>query len=135
MNKKGFTLIELMAVVVILSIIMTIGGIAVFNVIASQQQALLEEQIKSLKDTAITYAISEKYILENCGNESDIDPNKLTNSKCFRKITVKNLVDRNFFDNKNNLCNLNGNIIIYKVSTFGTTSEIKAYVPDGVCTY
>lgn len=135
MNKKGFTLIELMAVVVILGVIMTIGGIAVFNIISSQQQSLLEEQIKSLKDTAVTYAFSNKYVLESCGKESDVNPSNLTNSKCFRKITIKNLVDSHFFENKNDLCNLNANITIYKVNTIGTTFELKAYVPDGTCAY
>ena len=51
--KKGFTLVELLAVIAILGILLTVSGTAVFAVLNSSKEKLLAEQIKGLEDAVI----------------------------------------------------------------------------------
>lgn len=126
--KKGFTLVELLTVIAILGIVMTLAGTAVFKIMDESQNKLLEEQLEGLKDTAITYVISEKNYLENCS--SSFDPTNPTDTDCFLKIKVSDLVNSGFFENTNNLCDLNGEVIVYKSS-----GELKSYVNSELCSY
>lgn len=128
-DKKGFTLTELIAVIAILGILMTVAGVAVFNVIHSSQEELLEEQITGLADTAITYVLAEKFYLENC--PSTFNPESPATDSCYTLITVADLVQSGFFDNKNDLCDLNKEILVYR----DAIGELKSYVPENTCSY
>ena len=127
--KKGFTLIELLAVIVILGILATLSTVSVFRVIESQKKALLEEQVASLEDTAVTYIISSKKYLSSCGESLD-----LQNPNCYVKVSIKDLVDNNLFENKNNICDENGYVIVYKVKKNNNVS-LKGQVSDKACHY
>jgi len=135
-KHKGFTLIELLAVIAILGILMTIGVTSVFRIMNSQREALLKEQIKSLEDTAVTYAIDQKYFLNNCGVEVDVT--RLTKDTkyrgCFKEIKVADIIGSGFFENKNDLCDTTKKVYVYKISS-GTSFELRGYVPDEVCSY
>ena len=50
------------------------------------------------------------------------------------KVSIKELVDIQFFENKNDLCDINSNVIVYQVKS-GNTSELKGYVQEGICMY
>ena len=128
-DKKGFTLTELIAVIAILGILMTIAGVTVFNVIDSSQKELLEEQITGLADTAITYVLAEKVYLENC--PSNFNPENPSTNSCYTLVTVADLVQSGFFENKNDLCELNKEILVYRDSI----GELKSYVPENTCSY
>ena len=130
--KKGFTLVELLAVIAILGILLTVSGTAVFAVLNSSQEKLLAEQIKGLEDAAISYAISDGKYLENC--PADFDPANPSDEDCYMKVSIKELVDIQFFENKNDLCDINSNVIVYQVKS-GNTSELKGYVQEGICMY
>lgn len=126
--KKGFTLVELLTVIAILGIVMTLAGTAVFKIMDESRNKLLKEQLEGLGDTAITYVISEKTYLENCSNS--FDPTLPNETGCFVKIKVSDLVNSGFFENTNNLCDLNGEVIVYKSS-----GELKSYVNNELCNY
>ena len=130
--KKGFTLVELLAVIAILGILLTVSGTAVFAVLNSSKEKLLAEQIKGLEDAAISYAISDGKYLENC--QADFDPANPSDEDCYMKVSIKELVDIQFFENKNDLCDINSNVIVYQVKS-GNTSELKGYVQEGICMY
>ena len=131
-TKKGFTLVELITVIAILGVLMTLAGTAVFSILNQSRQDLLEEQIKGLQDTAITYVISTKVYLETC--PSNFDPKNPTDSDCFMYVSVKDLIDSGFFDNKSDLCDETKQVIVYK-SASGEYSELKSYVPEDICSY
>ena len=126
--KKGFTLVELLTVIAILGIVMTLAGTAVFKIMDESRNKLLEEQLDGLADTAVTYVISKKTYLKNCSNSFDLKaPNE---SSCFVKVKVSDLVSSGFFENTNNLCDLNGEVIVYKSS-----GELKSFVSSELCSY
>ena len=81
MNKKGFTLIEILAVIVIISIIASIATINVLKIKNNSSEELLETKIENLEAAAIVY-----------GQEN---PDTLT-SNC-TQVTVKNLIDDSYF--------------------------------------
>ena len=55
MNKKGFTLVELLAVIVIIGLLMTLAIPAVLKVSSNVKQKSYETKIKLITDTAVTY--------------------------------------------------------------------------------
>lgn len=56
-NDRGFTLVELMAVIVVLAIIALIASPMVMNTINNSKKKLSSEQIKTLEEAARLYAI------------------------------------------------------------------------------
>ena len=59
MNKKGFTLAELLGVIVVLSIIITMATISVVSIINRSKNRINKEMEENLKDAAVTYAIDK----------------------------------------------------------------------------
>ena len=105
MNKKGFTLVELLAVIVILGIIITIFVPSVINLINENSTKIYANKEKILKNAAEDYVISnssfvlpdgtnpEKYISMNTLISSNMMSSVLDNkttTECvgFVKITV-----------------------------------------------
>ena len=129
MSKKGFTLVELMAVIIILGILATLAGTAVMSIMSKSQDELLQEQIKGLGNAAVTYVIAEKVYLESC--PSTFNPASPTNSDCYERVTVRELVSSKTFENNNNLCDENKTIIVYRDSI----GELLSYVPENTCSY
>lgn len=133
-NKKGFTLVELLAVVVILGTIATVATVSVFGIIDKQKESLLKEQIANLKDAAQSYYIKSKKYLEVCPSSSN--PTSLmampeSSLKCGMKISVLELINKNFFENKNNICDSSKSVLIYKASA----TDINVYIGEDVCQY
>lgn len=122
-----------MAVIVILAILMTVGGFSVFHVIDESKKKLLEEQVKVLSDTAITFV--QKSYFDVC--PSTFNPKNPTTSlknKCYREVSVKQLVEAEMFENKNDLCKLDQRIVIYRYNA-GGYSELRSFIPEGTCEY
>ena len=86
--RKGFTLFELLAVIVLLGIITAIATPIIFNVIEDGKKAALESTIDNIERASYTY-ITE----ENLGYE-----------EYYQKITLEELANSGYlkdFDNKN----------------------------------
>lgn len=129
--KKGFTLVELLAVITILGILATVSSVAVFRVIETQKQALLENQIKSLEDTAVSYVIAKKMYLGTCESVEQ------ATSSCYVEISVNDLVNSGYFENKNGLCSLNGTVRVYKVivGKNNKSTTLVGKLSDNACHY
>ena len=128
-NNSGFTLVELLGVIVIIGILATVAGLAVFFIIHNQQEKLLEDQIATLKDTAVTYVLSKETYLESCGNALDTN-----NPDCYVNVSINDLIEEGFFENRGDICDTNKSVIVYK-RTEGLITELESYVEDGVCSY
>lgn len=83
MNKKGFTLVEVLAVVVILSIILSMATFGVMNIRRNSLQKLVDTKISNLESSAIIYGQeNQNELIETCNvDEVDYDFCKLVNVK------------------------------------------------------
>lgn len=93
MNKKGFTLVELLAVIVLLAIITTIAVTSMSAIHNNSLKKLLETKIEQIESAAIIY-----------GQEN---PNELTEKNCVvdgvtysfcKTVKVGDLIAGNFFE-------------------------------------
>ena len=83
MNKKGFTLVEVLAVVVILSIILSLATLGVMNIRRNSLQKLVDTKISNLESSAIIYGQeNQNELIETCNvDEVNYDFCKLVNVK------------------------------------------------------
>ena len=106
LNKKGFTLVELIATIVVLALVVSISAYAITNIINSAKEKNYELLIKNIKDASETYYQECKY--------SDIT--------CNDTVTLRYLVDYGYLkgngtkDNKMVIVNPKDNINIGECS-------------------
>ncbi len=91
MNKKGFTLIEVLAVLVIISIIASLATIKVLKIKNNSSEELLETKIENLEAAAIVYGQENPSSLTKSCTVSGVNYSYCT------QVTVKNLIDGNYF--------------------------------------
>ncbi len=90
MNKKGFTLVELLAVLVLLGVIMTLSFNAYMGISASSDEKLLEAKYEEIRHAAIDYGQSNPNVLtETCV----VSGQNYSNCKV---VTVKELLDNQY---------------------------------------
>lgn len=132
LNRKGFTLVEALAIVVILGMLLTIMIPNVNNLIKINQENNKKQLIESIKSAAKLYISDYKYkitIEGSCSNENDtllinkINTTTLTESKLPIKIlvdegTIKTSKNGNIYNPtaKDEKLNLNNSYIVIKYS-------------------
>ena len=127
MNRKGFTLIELIATIALLGIIVTISFISINKVIEQSKENDCESLLKSIKTAANDYASDKRY------SES-------INSIVANGITVQDLIEGEYISNPVNPYNkseINPNYIkiTYSFNKNLTVNSISVtYNPDGEVT-
>lgn len=138
-KKGGFTLIELMAVIVILALIITIAASSVSGVMKRAKDQTAEEIRANLKEVGITYALS-KYKLQKCSESfsKEVYENKniaqfSSNTNCAIQISVSELKAEGLFEDAKKYCLDTDTVMIYRYNVEGN-SEYKAYVSDTACT-
>jgi len=92
-KRKGFTLIELLATIAVLSLLLIVGGVAVFNVIDKSNEMSNEITFSTIKSSAINY-------VNEYNNKSDYwapekNGNILTGNE-FTCITIQQLINKGF---------------------------------------
>lgn len=84
MNNKGFTLIELMATIMLLSVIMTIGTVSVVSAIKTSKEKSYDVLVSNIKTAA-------KSFYEECEN-SNIIETEIPGDKCKINTTDNSLI-------------------------------------------
>lgn len=88
MNKKGFTLAELIGVIVVLSLICLITVPAIASVLKTNKKSLCETQLKNVLAAAKSYA-SENLLSMPISDEE---------GKNTRTITIQDLIDNGYIE-------------------------------------
>ncbi len=118
-KKNGFTLMELLAVIVILAILVGLGSFVAIKAINSSRRKAAEIREDSLRDAAITYAIDSNLNLSTCpvGFSPD-NYNNFSAINCYAVVTVQFLKVNDFFDDPKNGCLNTGEVLIYAREAF-----------------
>lgn len=125
MNRKGFTLVELLAVIIVLGVI---AGISVVSINYGLEQARKETEnvyVKTLRDAISVYLNSEgkelKYTTKACVATKLLGTSEVYESDTitFRKITesdFKPLAESDFVNpaNEEKKCNLDAEIRVFR---------------------
>lgn len=145
-NKKGFTLLELLSVIVVIAILSTLAATISLGMIDKMKDKVAIEMRGSLQDAALTWAVSQKKLfLEKCTQEfsnqfenQNLDINTISDTeKCAKKVDVGTLINDNIFEDPKEYCAKNEKVIIYHYcnSNDKTTRvcEYKSYVNENAC--
>ena len=110
--KKGFTLVELLAIITILGIILLIGTSSMSKVIKEQKENLYKEQISSFIDSAKLWANDNTSSLPSYGGNVKLLLGYLIDEN-YIKPNVKNPITDETFSNSDYICifNINGNYV------------------------
>lgn len=134
-NKKGFTLVELLAVIIILGVLLMIAVPAVQNVIKKTKNNATQKQAELFIDAAkkmaiIDEATSDMVIYKLSDLDSDVDKNRFTGMVVALKEngSYKYYIYLNDSVNKKTIGNNNNNDIF----EFASEDKINEKVTDGV---
>lgn len=94
MNKKGFTLIEILAVIVLLGIVGVIAYTSINSLVGNTKNNMLKSKINMIETAAIEYG-------ETIKNDIVNSTKKYGENSC-EVYKVSELVDKNYIDKENN---------------------------------
>jgi prepilin-type N-terminal cleavage/methylation domain-containing protein len=106
MNKKGFTLVELLAVLVIIGIITGIATGSFSKIIDGIHEKMLETKIKSIKEGAIIWGQENRNTLIGCNEVTNLNCDNVLNTSCVKDINY--LLSNNYLSSKEECKNSNG---------------------------
>ena len=86
MNKKAFTLVELLAVIVILGVVSLIAIPAVMNRIKASEESAYEQNKEVLLAAGKLYFVNQSIFLEEIGDSITITLSQLINAKEIERI-------------------------------------------------
>lgn len=132
MEKKGFTLVELLVVITILGILMSVASISVVGILNREKNKLLEEMEKNLSEAAIAYIQSEKIMLKSCSTSFDPEHPNGADTSCYREISVQDIANSPLFTDDEEYCDRTQKVMVYKYNN-GNYTDLRAYVKKGTC--
>ena len=128
-NKKGFTLIEILCVIVLIGILSVIATISIVNLSSKSKENLYCAKIELIENIAESYGIKYELELNNS--------NELYNGCKSLKIKVRTLVDAGKLepDKKNDVINPKDNTIMNDIDIilYLKNNQIKAEIPNNIC--
>lgn len=120
MKKNGFSLVELLAVIAILSIIMGIASFSVLRTRSNQLEKLLETKLQSLEDAAKLYGQDNQDKLRECNIDGldsycmDVTVDELINKGYYKSSEVNGEGKKDLINNVSNKSMLCDKFTIYK---------------------
>ncbi len=128
-NKKGFTLIEIFCVIVLIGILSVIATVSIVNLSSKSKENLYCAKIELIENIAESYGIKYELELNNS--------NELYNGYKSLKIKVRTLVDAGKLepDKKNDVINPKDNTIMNDIDIilYLKNNQIKAEIPNNIC--
>ena len=128
-NKKGFTLIEILCVIVLIGILSVIATISIVNLSSKSKENLYCAKIELIENIAESYGIKYELELNNS--------NELYKGYKSLKIKVRTLVDAGKLepDKKNDVINPKDNTIMNDIDIilYLKNNQIKAEIPNNIC--
>lgn len=126
LNKKGFTLVELLAVIVLISIIASIGAVALSKTKKQMDKKIFDTKLDLLLQAAIDYgednsldmSLDSNIICKYTSDSSGYANIGVTGK--YKSVTAGVLQTQKYYDSEESLTNIDGNsiaglnIIIYK---------------------
>lgn len=100
MKKKGFTLVELLAVIIILTLVITIAFVSVTRVREESLKRVVETKVEQIEQAAILYGQENPNVIKtSCTNHEKtvVEATNYTPSFCVT-VTAGVLIDNNFFE-------------------------------------
>ena len=140
MKRKngGFTLVELLGVLVIISFLITISTGSVLVILNRSRQKMASEIRNHLGEAALTYVVDHA-TLAKCSQEFSKEiyedknvTNLNLNSTCFRRVTVGELVNSGVFEDNRGVCSNEDIVIVYRYFD-GINSEYKTFISEDTC--
>lgn len=146
MNKKGFTLVEILAVIVILSLVITITATKGFGAFDNTKNKITEQNKKAIKEGAkvlITEVencdddledyedLCDVFNIENCGSCDELKENINTKGVA---ISISTLKEKNYISG-NDLDDIDGTISILFDKDNNTGSVVDVNINDDNATY
>ena len=127
MNKKGFTLVELLGVILILALIAVIGSASISGVTKMIKKGMWQSEIEIIENGAIRYGEDNLYRLRQDGTDKCAFMNEEPSESlhCL-EVTVEYLLTRNYIvtDDRDE----EGNKIIINNETGKSVNNDKVYV-------
>ena len=66
LNRKGFTLVEIMAVIALIAILLGGATVIITTTINKQKEKVRLDEIETVKDAAVTYVLNKKFFVPVC---------------------------------------------------------------------
>lgn len=128
-NKKGFTLIEILCVIVLIGILSVIATVSIVNLSSKSKNNLYCAKIELIENIAESYGIKYELELNNS--------NELYNGYKSLKIKVNTLVDAGKLepDKGNDVINPKDNTVMNDIDIilYLKNNQIKAEIPNNIC--
>lgn len=128
-NKKGFTLIEILCVIVLIGILSVIATVSIVNLSSKSKENLYCAKIELIENIAESYGIKYELELNNS--------NELYNGYKSLKIKVNTLVDAGKLepDKGNDVINPKDNTVMNDIDIilYLKNNQIKAEIPNNIC--
>lgn len=127
MNNKGFTLVELIATIVLLSLVMGLGAYSITAVIKKTREKDYQLLIENVNNAVELYYQECRFVSDNCADEITLGY-LVTNG--YLKGNGTNSDDSLTLVNPNDGKNITGCVIKY---TYNGEMELVAVNPTGSC--
>ena len=138
-NSKGFTLVEVLAIVIVLALLTLISVPLVVNYVNKARNFTNEQTLKQAEDSAINYAMENSklladnpkstFITNGCAINYTLDSSNYSNiqNSCIRLVSIQTLINEGYYKDDASKLKKDGNVIIYKYKgNKKTTSECQS---------